>query len=92
MDRFRPRPFPTPAVDAVDRAIIEIDAAIELVLAGAARSVTLTGMPGLAAAAGVGAARAQDAAVGFRLAPNRPDTVVIGPRRPAIATPGTDRT
>ena len=92
MDRFRPGPFPLPGDDAIDRAIAEIDAAIELVLAGAARKVTLTGMPGLAGAAGVGAARAQDALVGFRMAPGRPDTVVIGPVRPTIASAGPETT
>lgn len=90
MDRFRPGPFPLPADEAIDRAIAEIDAAIELVLTGAARKVTLAGMPGLAGAAGVGAARAQDAAVAFRVSPGRPDTVIIGPRRPLIASSGND--
>ena len=65
--------------------ITEIEVAIELVLGGAATRVTLTALPGLADAAGVGAARAQAASVGFRLVPGQPDTIVIGPRRPVIA-------
>ena len=85
VDRFTRGPFPVPSDDAVERAISEIDAAIELVLGGTATRVTLTGLPGLVEAAGIGAARAQTASLGFRLAPGQPDSVVVGPRRPAIA-------
>jgi hypothetical protein len=85
VDTFTPGPFPLPSDDPIERAIAEIDAAIELVLDGAATRVTLTALPGLADAAGAGAARAQAASVGFRLAPGEPDTVVIGPRRPTFA-------
>jgi hypothetical protein len=93
VDTLTPGPFKLPLDDAIERAVAEIDVAIELVLGGAATRVTLTALPGLVEAAGIGAARAQAAEVGFRLVPGQPDTVVVGPRRPVIAPdPGNDPT
>lgn len=87
-----PRPATDPAVDAaaasvpdaeaVDQAIAEIDAAIALVSAGAARRVRLTAIPFLEAAAATGLARATAASMQFAF--ERGDrsgvaTVTVGP-------------
>lgn len=84
--------IPAPDDDALERAIIEIDAAIELVAAGAARRVTLSGVFGVAEVAGIAAAHAQDAAVDFRVQATAQDTVVVGPRTSLIAVPGAAAT
>jgi hypothetical protein len=85
MDSPTPIPFPL-APEWVDReearAIAEVDAAIGLVLAGAAVRVHLTGL-GLADVIAVpGAARAQQAGVAFRIERDRPSgpaTITVGP-------------
>jgi hypothetical protein len=70
---------PTPA-DAL--ALVEIDAAIALVTAHAARRVRLTALPAVASVAGLGLARAQAAGVAFSFEQPEDDGVVtltIGP-------------
>lgn len=74
-----PRGF---APDPLMRAIAEIDGAIALVLDGTARTVQLCCLPGAERAAGVGAAHAHVAGVGFRIERDASAdiTVVVGPR------------
>jgi hypothetical protein len=69
--------------EAGEAALAEIDAAIALVVGGAARRVRLTAVPFVTAVAATGLARAQSAHVRFAL--ERPHrigvaTVTIGPR------------
>jgi hypothetical protein len=83
MDRSDPIPFPGGGPDQLERALAEIDGAIELVARGEARTVYLTGLPRLEQAAALGAARAQRSGVLFRLEGDSATslTLVIGPRR-----------
>jgi hypothetical protein len=84
--------FPRPGVDRSPRddagaaALSEIDAAIALVAARAARRVRLTAVPFIELAAGEGLAHARAAGMGFRF--ERPEregvaTVTIGPLDPS---------
>ena len=69
-------------------ALREIDAAIELVLGGAARRVRLAGLPFVEVVAGTGLARARAAGLGFRLERAEREgvaTVTIGPADPSAA-------
>jgi hypothetical protein len=70
------------SVDAVERALTEVDAAITMVAFGVARSVRLCNLPGAEEAAFDAAARAQAAAVAFSLQRDGPGsvTLIIGPR------------
>ena len=70
------------SVDAVERALTEVDAAITMVAFGVARSVRLCNLPGAEEAAFDAAARAQAAAVAFSLQRDGPGsvTMIIGPR------------
>ena len=70
------------SVDAVERALTEVDAAITMVAFGVARSVRLCNLPGAEEAGFDAAARAQAAAVAFSLQRDRPGsvTMIIGPR------------
>ena len=75
--------LPTAAVgDSLERALLEVDAAITLVLAGIAVTITLCCFDGAESAAFTGAAWAQAAGVAFRLQhmPPAPVVLVIGPR------------
>jgi hypothetical protein len=68
--------------DPLERALLEIDIAIALVLAGVAVTVTLCCLDAAEAAAFTGAVWAQTAGVAFHLLrdPSVPDSLVIGPR------------
>ena len=68
--------------DPLERALLEIDIAIALVLAGVAVTVTLCFLDATEAAAFTGAVWAQTAGVAFRLLrnPSASDSLVIGPR------------
>jgi hypothetical protein len=71
-----------PSAEDRDRAIAEIDAAIELVLSRMAVRVRLTGIAFADLVAGPAAAHAQEAHVGFRIErdrPTGPTTVTVGP-------------
>jgi hypothetical protein len=83
VNRFAAPRSRRPAQELVDRAIAEIDGAIALVITGAARTVQLYGLPGAEYAAAIGAARAQEAGVAFRIEHDRRAgvTVVVGPKR-----------
>ena len=68
--------------DAGEEALAQIDAAIALVAAHAARRVRLTAVPSIETVAGVGAARASAAGMRFRLEPAERvgvRTVTVGP-------------
>ena len=68
--------------DTLERALLEVDAAIALVLAGIAVSITLCSLAEAESAAFTGASWAQTAGVAFRLRHDPPArvTLVIGPR------------
>jgi hypothetical protein len=68
--------------DPLERALLEIDIAIALVLAGVAVTVTLCCLDAAEAAAFTGTVWAQTAGVAFHLlrGPSAPDSLVIGPR------------
>jgi hypothetical protein len=70
------------AYDPFERTLFEIDAAIALVVAGAAVTVRLVALPAAERAAVIGAARAQAAGVAFRLRREPPASIslVVGPR------------
>jgi hypothetical protein len=82
MDRISTRLPTVVAGDQLDRALLEIDIAIALVLAGVAVTITLSCLEGAEAAAFTGAVWAQSAGVAFRLLrePALPIGLVIGPR------------
>lgn len=69
------------SADDVEHALFEVDAAITMVVLGAARSVRLCNLPGAEAAAFDAAARAQTAEVSFSLQRDgvKSVTLVIGP-------------
>jgi len=69
--------------DAGTAALVEIDVAIALVAAGAARRVRLTALPFVETVAAVGLARARSAGLAFRYEPTERAgvaTLTIGPR------------
>jgi hypothetical protein len=76
-----------PDVDDVERALIEVDAAIAMVARGVAVSVRLCNLAGAEEAAFDGATRAQAAGVAFSLQRDRPSstTMIVGPRLEAPA-------
>ena len=93
VDRSRLIAFPRPGLagsdaivdDVGDDALAEIDVAIAMVAAGAARRVRLTALPFVESVASVALAHARAAGIAFRL--ERPDrvgvrTVTIGPVDP----------
>ena len=89
MDRITRLPS-VGAGDQLDRALLETDLAIALVLAGVAVTITLSCLDEAEAAAFKGAVWAQSVEVAFRLLrePARPVSLVIGPRmRPLAVTP-----
>jgi hypothetical protein len=72
----------------LERALLEVDTAIALVVAGIAVSITLCCFEAAESAAFTGAVWAQAAGVAFRLRrePPAPTSLVIGPRlRPVAA-------
>jgi len=81
MDRTITRLPTATAGDALERALLEVDAAITLILAGIAVSITLCCFEGAESAAFTGAAWAQAAGVAFRLRhePPAPVSLMIGP-------------
>jgi hypothetical protein len=86
VDRVGPYRFPgafDPAGEELERALIEIDAAIELVARRGAVRISLIGFGITDLVAGVGAARAQEARVGFHVErheeANAGRSIVIGP-------------
>lgn len=85
MDHVEPIPFPhvsDPTDEDLDIALAEVDAAIALVIRGGAVRVRLIGFALAEAVAGLAAAHAQLAGVGFQI--DRPDVagvaaMIIGP-------------
>ena len=85
MDHVEPIPFPfalEPSDEDLDDALAEVDAAIALVTRGGAVRVRLIGFALAEAVAGLAAAHAQLAGVGFQI--DRPDVagaaaMIIGP-------------
>jgi hypothetical protein len=74
-------PFRAAPSSAAERDLVEIDAAIALVVEGHARRVRLVGLADPEAVAPVGLARAQVAGVGFRMVSNGdPAVLTFGPR------------
>lgn len=74
--------FPRVRTSAEERDLIEMEAAISLVARGAAQRVQLVGLMAPLTAAGLGAASAAAAGVGFRVERgNDRVIVVVGPRR-----------
>jgi hypothetical protein len=87
MDRSITR-LPTAAAgDTLERALREVDAAIALVVAGIAVTITLCCLDGAESVAFTGAVWAQAAGVAFRLRhePPKPTNLVIGPRLKPVA-------
>ena len=87
MDRTITR-LPAASVgDPLERALLEIDIAIALVLAGVAVTITLCCLEAAEGAAFTAAAWAQTAGVAFHLLrePSAPVTLVIGPRLRPLA-------
>ncbi len=82
MDRTISRLPAVAAQDPLERALIEINAAIALVLAGVAVTITLCCLEAAEGAAFTGAAWAQIAGVAFRLRRDPPSSIslIIGPR------------
>jgi hypothetical protein len=80
--------------DPLERALLEIDVAISLVLAGVAVTITLCCLEAAEAAAFTGVVWAQAAGIAFRLRhePPAPVSLVIGPRlwSPVIARSETE--
>jgi hypothetical protein len=77
--------------DPADRALVELDAAIDMVALGLARRVHVTGLAGLEAVAAVALSRAQAAGVAFALSRDGgPETLsaIVGPRIAAESRPG----
>jgi hypothetical protein len=80
-----PTPFPRavePSDEDVERALSQIDAAIAVVARGAAVRIRLIGFPLVDVVAGLAAAHAQLAGVGFqidRLAPTAAAAMIVGP-------------
>jgi membrane associated rhomboid family serine protease len=87
MDRTITRLPLSAAGDPLERALLEIDVAISLVLAGVAVTITLCCFEAAEGAAFTGAAWAQAAGIAFclRREPFAPVSLVIGPRlRPPV--------
>ena len=93
MDRTITRLPAVSAGDPLERALLEIDIAIALVLAGFAVTVTLCCLEAAEGAAFTAAAWAQSAGVAFHLRrePGVPVRLVIGPRlRPSSLEAGSE--
>jgi hypothetical protein len=74
--------LPGAALDPVERALVEVDAAVALVVQGVALRVTVSGLPAADDVAAAAAARAQVAGVAFRVRRDTREavTLVVGPR------------
>ena len=85
MDPIQLRPPTGVSDDVAMLDLAEIDAAIGMVVAGAARRVCLVALSGVEAVAGIALARAQAADVGFHLDRDAGGAVrlTIGPRAEA---------
>jgi hypothetical protein len=72
--------------DATERALVEVDVAIRMVLLGAAVTVRLCNLEAAEEAAFDAAARAQAAGVAFSLKRDGPRsiTMIVGPRFPDV--------
>jgi hypothetical protein len=85
VEDIEPTPFPgavEPTDEDVERALSQIDAAIAVVARGAAVRIRLIGFPLVDVVAGLAAAHAQLAGVGFqidRLAPTAAAAMIVGP-------------
>jgi hypothetical protein len=85
VDTVDPIPFPgavDPAAAELDRSLREIEAAIELVARRCAVRISLVGFTIADEVAGVGAARAQEAHVGFHIERGEGNSgrlIVVGP-------------
>jgi hypothetical protein len=85
VEDIEPTPFPRalePTDEDVERALSQVDAAIALVVRGAAVRIRLIGFPLADVVAGLAAAHAQIAGVGFqidRLAPTAAAAMIVGP-------------
>lgn len=80
------------SLDSVERTLTEVDAAIALVVIGAAVTVRLCNLAPAEEAAFDAAARAQAAGVGFTLVRDgaRWPTLVVGPRLIGVVDPPSD--
>lgn len=81
MDRT-PASLPGAALDPIELALLDVDAAIALVARGVAVTVTISGLPVAEDVAATAAARAQVEGLGFHVlhGPRLSVTLVIGPR------------
>jgi hypothetical protein len=85
VEDIEPTPFPRalePTDEDVERAVSQIDAAIALVVRGLAVRIRLIGFPLVDVVAGLAAAHAQLAGVGFqidRLDPAGAAAMIVGP-------------
>jgi hypothetical protein len=85
VEDIEPTPFPRalePTDEDVERALAEVDAAIAVVSRGAAVRIRLISFPLVDVVAGLAAAHAQLAGVGFqidRLAPTAAAAMIVGP-------------
>jgi hypothetical protein len=77
-------PFPLASTERLERDLDEIDAAIAMVVTGAATRIRLIGLTGAADAAAQGLARAQLAGVVFAIdrTADREPAIIIGPIEP----------
>jgi hypothetical protein len=82
MDATTLHPFQHASVDPFEHDLVEIDAAIDLVVRGLATRVQLVGLAGPEVAAATGLARAQEAHVAFALDRSSAGAVAVtlGPR------------
>jgi hypothetical protein len=86
VEDIEPTPFPRalePTDEDVERALSQIDAAIALVVRGVAVRIRLIGFALVDVVAGLAAAHAQLAGVGFqvdRLEPASAAAMIVGPR------------
>lgn len=91
MDAKPPLQLLAAVPDPADRALAELDAAIDMVALGLARRVHVTGLIGLDAVAAVAVSRAQAAGVAFALSRDGgPDSLsaIVGPRTVPESRPG----
>ena len=84
MEPSRILPFPVASSERLARDLDEIDAAIAMVVAGAATRIRLVGLAMAAEAAAPGLSRAQFAGVAFSLdrPSDRSPAIIIGPLEP----------
>lgn len=82
MDATPLHPFPHASGDPLEHDLVEIEAAIDLVVRGLATRVRLVGLTRPEGAAATGLVRAQEAHVAFRLerSPAGAVSVTLGPK------------